>query len=107
MHRYHHQGDCQHFVVFTDIRLIGKSTSCVPYQPSGLKLLDVPDAEDNQDALAYPIQIYQSRLRRRKCGVCDQFAASYVQYCAMRASYVQHSFPPTKTLPLRFQESLL
>ena len=37
---------------------------------------------DNQNANAYPLQIFQNRMRRRKCRVCELFPAkSVLKFC--------------------------
>jgi len=30
---------------------------------------------DHTNAVAYPIKVFQSRMRRKKCGVCEVFLA--------------------------------
>lgn len=55
-----HQGDCTHTLVFTEIR---------QFRPFDCK---------NQHA--YPLQVFQSKIRRKKCQMCETFAARYVTY---------------------------
>eukprot|EP00026_Physarum_polycephalum_P005168 Phypoly_transcript_05197.p1 GENE.Phypoly_transcript_05197~~Phypoly_transcript_05197.p1 ORF type:complete len:577 (+),score=165.53 Phypoly_transcript_05197:201-1733(+) len=55
---YVHQGDCQHIITITDMRLINKS--------------------DNQNRNAYPLQTFQTKIRRRKCRVCDIYPAKCI-----------------------------
>lgn len=57
---YCHQGDCKHFIIFTDMRLIHDL--------------------DNQNYFAYPIRVFQSRIRRKKCLICDIYSAKWVTY---------------------------
>jgi snRNA-activating protein complex subunit 3 len=52
---YLHQGDCEHIMVVTDIRMI--------------------HGDDNQNKNAYPLLNYQSKIRRRKCRLCDIYPA--------------------------------
>ena len=55
-----HQGDCQHTLVFTEIRQM---------QPYDCRLVT-----------AYPLQVFQCKIRRKKCRICDIFASRYVTY---------------------------
>lgn len=55
---YAHQGDCQHIIMVTDIRLLNKN--------------------DNQNRNAYPLLTFQTKIRRRKCRVCDIYPAKCV-----------------------------
>jgi len=57
---YTHQGDCEHFIVFNQVRLITK--------------------QDKQNVNDYPVHIFQSKVRRRKCVLCSNYTASYVTY---------------------------
>jgi len=61
-----HQGDCEHRVVVTDIRL---------FSPG----------EDEADRRKYPRLVCQSRVSRRKCAICNLFAATLVTYGDERA----------------------
>jgi snRNA-activating protein complex subunit 3 len=54
---YVHRGNCQHSIVFTEMRLITDS--------------------DNKDKNAYPLHIFQCKIRRKKCKICDIYAAKY------------------------------
>mmetsp|Transcript_24794 Transcript_24794/g.27590 ORF Transcript_24794/g.27590 Transcript_24794/m.27590 type:complete len:382 (+) Transcript_24794:1060-2205(+) len=57
---YMHQGNCQHYMIFTEVRLFNDT--------------------DEQNANLYPIKIFQSKVRRRKCMVCKKLGARYVTY---------------------------
>lgn len=57
---YVHHGDCTHVLVFKEIRMLG--------------------SHDCLNRRAYPLLIYQPRLKIRKCGVCDIYAAKHVTY---------------------------
>jgi len=57
---YQHQGDCKHTIMFTDLR--------------------IAHSGDVQNALVYPLKVFQAKLRRKKCRVCDLFAAKMVTY---------------------------
>jgi snRNA-activating protein complex subunit 3 len=57
---YCHQGDCKHFIIFSEMRLIHES--------------------DDQNFYAYPIRVFQSRIRRKKCLICDIYPAKWVTY---------------------------
>ncbi|KAJ2761904.1 hypothetical protein IWQ57_005925 [Coemansia nantahalensis] len=53
-----HQGDCEHVMMFTDLRLLGP--------------------KDDQDAEAYPKQIFRTRHMRHKCRMCSAYPAQFV-----------------------------
>ncbi|KAG8648435.1 snRNA-activating protein complex subunit isoform X3 [Manihot esculenta] len=55
---YCHQGDCKHTIVIRDLRLV--------------------HPEDVQNRAAYPIVIFQLKLRVQKCNVCNIFRATKV-----------------------------
>eukprot|EP00164_Ancoracysta_twista_P009836 GFYU01014655.1.p1 GENE.GFYU01014655.1~~GFYU01014655.1.p1 ORF type:complete len:428 (-),score=24.28 GFYU01014655.1:16-1239(-) len=57
---YLHQGGCEHRIVVTNIRLL---------HDLDVKLYG-----------AYPLQIFQSKISRRKCRICDIYSAKYVTY---------------------------
>jgi hypothetical protein len=57
-----HQGNCEHVVVFTDVR--------------GLHGGDPQPAE----ASSYPLCLYKYKVRQRKCGICEIFHARKVAY---------------------------
>jgi hypothetical protein len=57
---YVHHGDCTHVLVFKEIRMLG--------------------SHDCLNRKAYPLLIYQPRIKIRKCGVCDIYAAKHVTY---------------------------
>ena len=54
---YVHQGNCEHILMFKEIRLL--------------------HSQDTQNLNEYPLQIYQNRTRKRKCHVCELFPAKY------------------------------
>jgi snRNA-activating protein complex (SNAPc), subunit 3 len=58
---YVHQADCEHIVVFTDVRL---------------PMLNRDTLERN----AYPMRIFECKRRRRKCNICGSDHAVYVTY---------------------------
>ena len=58
---YCHQGNCMHYIVFTDMRLINEK-------------------KDVMNVYAYPIRSYQAKPKRRKCGVCEIYQAKWVTY---------------------------
>ena len=58
---YCHQGDCEHCIIVTDMRLINPKKDCM-------------------NEYAYPVCIYKQILKRQKCGVCDMYPAVYVTY---------------------------
>ncbi|KAJ1734607.1 hypothetical protein LPJ61_000989 [Coemansia biformis] len=53
-----HQGDCEHIMMFTDLRLLGP--------------------KDDQNVEAYPKQIFRTRHMRHKCRMCSAYPAQYV-----------------------------
>ncbi|KAJ2722884.1 hypothetical protein GGI07_003011 [Coemansia sp. Benny D115] len=53
-----HQGDCEHVVMFTDLRLLGP--------------------KDDQFVECYPKQIFRTRHMRHKCRMCSAYPAQYV-----------------------------
>ncbi|KAJ2632931.1 hypothetical protein H4R22_000880 [Coemansia sp. RSA 1290] len=53
-----HQGDCEHVMMFTDLRLLGP--------------------QDDQNVEAYPKQIFRTRHMRHKCRMCSAYPAQYV-----------------------------
>ncbi|XP_027178415.1 snRNA-activating protein complex subunit-like isoform X1 [Coffea eugenioides] len=55
---YCHQGDCKHLIVIRDMRLI--------------------HPEDVQNRAAYPLITFQSKVRFRKCSVCNIYKATKV-----------------------------
>lgn len=55
---YCHQGNCEHLIMFTDVAMLH------------------PD--DCQDANQYPLLIFQARARRRVCGICAIYTATWV-----------------------------
>lgn len=57
---YCHQGNCMHYIVFTEMRLVNDN--------------------DNDNALSYPIRVFQGKVRRRKCIVCEIYPAQWVTY---------------------------
>jgi len=57
---YVHQGNCEHVLMFKEIRLLHSS--------------------DNQNLNCYPLQTFGARMRRRKCRVCEVNAAKHATY---------------------------
>ena len=57
---YTHQGDCEHVIIFSDIRLV---------QP-----------DDCQDYAKYPILTQQSHSRKIKCRVCQAHVSSWMTF---------------------------
>ncbi|KAJ2082972.1 hypothetical protein H4R24_001166 [Coemansia sp. RSA 988] len=53
-----HQGDCEHVMVFTDLRLLGP--------------------KDDQFIESYPKQVFRTRHMRHKCRMCSAYPAQYV-----------------------------
>ncbi|KAJ2219650.1 hypothetical protein IWW45_009286, partial [Coemansia sp. RSA 485] len=53
-----HQGDCEHIMIFTDLRLLGP--------------------KDDQFVESYPKQIFRTRHMRHKCRMCSAYPAQYV-----------------------------
>ncbi|KAJ2888412.1 hypothetical protein FB639_000660 [Coemansia asiatica] len=53
-----HQGDCEHVMIFTDLRLLGP--------------------KDDQFVECYPKQIFRTRHMRHKCRMCSAYPAQYV-----------------------------
>ncbi|KAJ2356895.1 hypothetical protein H4S01_006607, partial [Coemansia sp. RSA 2610] len=53
-----HQGDCEHVMMFTDLRLLGP--------------------KDDQYVEAYPKQTFRTRHMRHKCRMCSAYPAQYV-----------------------------
>ncbi|EGC34328.1 hypothetical protein DICPUDRAFT_35181 [Dictyostelium purpureum] len=62
---YCHQGSCEHFIVFEQLRMVNE--------------------RDEPDPKKYPLILFQMKHRRRKCRVCEIYPAKYVtlgdQYC--------------------------
>lgn len=55
---YCHRGNCEHIMVFTDVRLMHNL--------------------DNHNKRAYPLQTFQNKIRKKKCRVCDIYPARWV-----------------------------
>ncbi|KAJ2745979.1 hypothetical protein GGI20_001743 [Coemansia sp. BCRC 34301] len=53
-----HQGDCEHVLMFTDLRLLGP--------------------KDDQFVESYPKQIFRTRHMRHKCRMCSAYPAQFV-----------------------------
>ncbi|KAJ2821928.1 hypothetical protein FBU31_004747 [Coemansia sp. 'formosensis'] len=53
-----HQGDCEHVMMFTDLRLLGP--------------------KDDQFVESYPKQIFRTRHMRHKCRMCSAYPAQFV-----------------------------
>lgn len=76
---YVHQGNCEHSIVFNEVRLAHPS--------------------DVQTYSSYPRHIFQAKIRRRKCKICDTFPARYVTYNDRMATedpffYCEHCYRP-------------
>ncbi|KAH7816924.1 putative snRNA-activating protein complex subunit 3-like protein [Monocercomonoides exilis] len=76
---YVHQGSCEHNIVFTEARL------ATPM--------------DVQTYSSYPRHIFQAKIRRRKCKICDIFPARYVTYQDRMATedpffFCEHCYRP-------------
>ena len=88
---YCHQGDCEHTLIVRSIRCVhGKTlrvccTSAVrgsshtwiapPHRFDPSRMLH---PTDDQDRAAYPRLVFQARLRRPKCRICDLLPAKSV-----------------------------
>jgi snRNA-activating protein complex subunit 3 len=57
---YCHQGNCMHYLVFTEMRLIHNG--------------------DNDNGLWYPIRTFQGKVNRKKCQICDLYSACWVTF---------------------------
>lgn len=57
---YCHQGDCEHILTFDELRMVTEN--------------------DNQNYNDYPIQTFQSKIRRRKCRICKITNATCITY---------------------------
>lgn len=57
---YCHQGNCKHYIIFNEVRLLND--------------------QDNLNYNAYPLKIFQSKVRRKKCTVCEIYSAKWVVY---------------------------
>eukprot|EP01112_Ceratiomyxa_fruticulosa_P013325 TRINITY_DN374_c0_g1_i3.p1 TRINITY_DN374_c0_g1~~TRINITY_DN374_c0_g1_i3.p1 ORF type:complete len:453 (-),score=82.35 TRINITY_DN374_c0_g1_i3:224-1582(-) len=57
---YMHQGNCEHYMVVTDMRLIHET--------------------DPNNKSLYPFCLFQRKIRRRKCRMCDIFPAKWETY---------------------------
>jgi len=55
---YCHQGNCEHLMIFTDLRLL--------------------DVDDEPNANEYPLQVFKHRGKRLRCRVCDVYTARWV-----------------------------
>ncbi|XP_031557356.1 snRNA-activating protein complex subunit 3-like [Actinia tenebrosa] len=55
---YCHQGNCEHLIIFTDLRLL--------------------HVDDSKNAMDYPLQVFKHRCRRRRCRVCNIYTAEWV-----------------------------
>jgi hypothetical protein len=60
-----HRGNCEHVIIFEDARLITR--------------------HDNLDRSAYPLTVFQNRIRRRKCKVCAVFIAVWITFADPQA----------------------
>lgn len=55
---YCHQGNCEHVMIFTDLRLL--------------------DVDDEPNENEYPLQVFKHRGKRLRCRVCDVYTARWV-----------------------------
>ncbi|CAH3195011.1 unnamed protein product, partial [Porites evermanni] len=55
---YCHQGNCEHLIIFTDLRLL--------------------DVDDERNRNEYPLQVFKHRGKRLRCRVCDVYTARYL-----------------------------
>lgn len=55
---YCHQGNCEHVIMFTDLRLM--------------------NVDDNPNLNEYPVQVFKHRGKRIRCRVCDVYTAKWV-----------------------------
>jgi snRNA-activating protein complex subunit 3 len=53
-----HHGNCKHYIIFSEVRLLND--------------------QDEKNANCYPMMTYQSKIRRRKCHICDICSAKWV-----------------------------
>jgi snRNA-activating protein complex subunit 3 len=57
---YCHQGNCKHYIIFNQVRFMNDND------------------EKNQNC--YPLRIFQSKVRRRKCSICEIYSSKWVTY---------------------------
>lgn len=62
---YFHQGDCEHIITFDELRMVTEN--------------------DSQNLKDYPIQTFQSKIRRRKCRICKVTNATFITYNDFKA----------------------
>lgn len=60
-----HLGNCQHVISVQEMRTL--------------------DAEDNLNRHLYPLLVYEPKIKRRRCGVCELYSAKAVVYGDKRA----------------------
>lgn len=81
---YLHQGDCEHHVYFTDIRLVRPSDTrdITQYAPEYQKDKKKKSSDDTLNRYyqkpTFPIRTFSLRTMQRKCPVCLLFSAKYV-----------------------------
>eukprot|EP01080_Neovahlkampfia_damariscottae_P012307 gene12307-5981_t len=57
---YCHQGNCKHYIIFNQVRFLND--------------------QDDDNYNSYPLRIFQSKVRRRKCSICEIYSAKWVTY---------------------------
>jgi snRNA-activating protein complex subunit 3 len=57
---YVHQGCCEHRLVFTEVRMLTE--------------------QDNQNKCLYPLHVFQCKIRRKKCKICEIYPAKYITF---------------------------
>lgn len=75
-----HQGNCLHHMIVHEVRRIDRSF-------------------DVLNRLAYPLHVFQSKIRRKKCRICDTCPAKYVTYGDKMSPRTRASTATTATAP--------
>lgn len=81
---YRHQGDCDHVLMFTDMRMLHDN--------------------DERSLAAYPLLTFKIKSRRKKCGVCDLHLAAYVTYNDKLAAHSPFYFCRLCYKPLHYDK---
>mmetsp|Transcript_9731 Transcript_9731/g.36195 ORF Transcript_9731/g.36195 Transcript_9731/m.36195 type:complete len:537 (+) Transcript_9731:189-1799(+) len=63
---YCHQGDCNHYIIFTEVRFWHEHL-------------------DERNEFMYPYRIFQAKMKRKKCYVCNVNCAEWVTYNDVRS----------------------
>jgi len=76
---YCHQGNCEHILVINNVRLLTEA--------------------DARNKNAYPFALFQAKIRRRKCRICDIYPAKWVTIGDFRSPenpcyYCQYCYRP-------------